>query len=143
MPPRKRAAPRAAAKKPRDKPAEQPQAAEQPPGFLQPVVIGSNEDTPVERITIFTIDDVPYTIPSKWGPQRGLQFLRESSNPTVGFRLAVDHLAMDLIGEENLLALERSPKTTAADIAQVFNVVRQLVLGGPTVMEQAAKSGNS
>jgi hypothetical protein len=134
--PKKRAPRKAAAKKPEDKPAEQPQG-------LQPVVIGSHEDKPVEMLTLFTIDDVDYKIPSRWSPQRGLQFMREAGDPLVGFSLAVDHLALDVIGPENLLALEKSPKTTSEDIAQVFAVVRRLILGGTTTMAEAAKSGNS
>lgn len=134
--PRKRA-PAAAA---RQAPAEE--TPEQPEG-LRPVQIGQREDKPAELITLFSIDDVDYKIPARPDPQRGLRFLRQSRDPKVGFAAAVDNLALDLIGEANLRALEESPKTTREDLAQVFSVVRKLILGGPTVMDEAARSGNS
>lgn len=131
MPPKKRA------------PAKKPAPAEAAPSGLQPVRIGQREAKPVETVTLFYIDDVPYTMPALPSVQRGLQFLRESRDPKVGFAAAVDNLALDLIGEDNLRALEESPKTTREDLADVFTVVRRIVLGGPTVMEEAARSGNS
>lgn len=129
MPPRKRAA--AAAEKP-----------EEPTG-IAPVRIGQRAEKPVEMLTVFSIDDVDYQIPAHPSVQRGLQFLRESRDPKVGFAAAVDSLALDLLGPVNLLALEQSPKVTREDLADVMSVVRSIVLGGPTVMEEAARSGNS
>ena len=110
---------------------------------IAPVRIGQREETPVEMLTVFSLDDVDYQIPGRPSVQRGLQFLRESRDPRVGFAAAVDNLALDLIGEDNLRVLEESPKVTREDLADVMTVVRQIVLGGPTVMEEAARSGNS
>lgn len=128
MPPRKRAA---AAQKPAES------------SGIAPVRIGQRAEKPVEMLTVFSLDDVDYQIPGRPTVQRGLQFLRESRDPKIGFAAAVDNLALDLIGEDNLRVLEESPKVTREDLADVMTVVRQIVLGGPTVMEEAARSGNS
>lgn len=133
MPPRKRAPAKKAA----------PVVEAPPPEGLVPVRIGQREAAPEERVTLFYVDDVPYTIPARASVQRGLQFLRESRDPKVGFAAAVDNLALDLIGEDNLRALEESPKVTREDLLDIINVVRQIVLGGPTVMQEAAEAGNS
>jgi len=97
---------------------------------MEPVQIGQREPEPVEMRTLFVIDGTEYKVPAKPDPRLGLRFIREARDPQIGANEALARLTVDFLGEDNLRALEESPKTTASDIADVFTIIQRIVLGG-------------
>lgn len=98
---------------------------------MEPVQIGQREAEPVELRPLFVIDGREYLVPAKPDPRLGLRFIREARDPEIGSSEALARLTVDFLGEDNLRALEESPKTTREDIADVFTIVQRIVLGGP------------
>lgn len=99
--------------------AEEP--AELEPGEIRPVIIGKRGrrgDAPVEMVTIFEVDDVPYQIPRNPSAALVLSWLFDAQK--VGRKQANVNMALELLGEAPFAALKRSPDTEPEDLNLIF-----------------------
>lgn len=93
---------------------------------MKPVVIGQNK-APEERIPLFIIDGVEYTVPKRPRPNVGLKFMRVLK--AEGQEVAAAGLLEDMLGAEGFKALSECEELTEEDFEQVMNLVQKLALG--------------
>lgn len=95
--------------------------ADPEPGEVQPVIIGKRGrrgNAPVQMVTIFEVDDVPYQIPRNPSAALVLSWLFDTQK--VGRPQANVNMALELLGEAPFSALKRSPDTEPEDLNGIF-----------------------
>lgn len=113
-----RRSPRAAAKPVDPQPAAE--EAELEPGEIRPVVIGKRalDERPVQMVTIFEIDGVPYQIPRNPSAALVLSWMRDVQQS--GMKTASANIGFKLLGEKPFAALENAPETRPEDLHGIF-----------------------
>lgn len=102
----------------------------------QPVVLGANKSGSEERIHIFTIDDVEYTMPAKVRPTVGLKYMRDLQRG-VDAQVANANLLEAVLGTETYEALVDYDDLTEEEFNSIMEIVQLKALGGS---ENAAKN---
>lgn len=90
-------------------------------GEIRPVVIGKRGrrgDAPVEMVTLFELDDVPYQIPRNPSAALVLSWLLDVQK--LGRDLANQRVGVELLGEAPLRALASSPEVEPEDLFEIF-----------------------
>jgi hypothetical protein len=80
-----------------------------------------------ERVALFYIDDVEYTVAKRPGVNVGLEYLHLSR--TQGQEIAVDYLLGKLLGEAGYTALREYDQLTSEQFQQICEVAARLTLG--------------
>ena len=91
----------------------------------------SDDDEPVERDTLFYIDDKPFTIPVRVGVDVAIEYLHRAAavgGGGEGEALAADYLLTEMLGEEGYRALRTYKKLTAAQFAHVIAVCTRIAV---------------
>jgi|GEM_PF-3350133 len=89
--------------------------------------ISSHDDGTGERVVLFEIDGVEYTIPRKPRANVGLKYLRDLRK--VGENVAVSNLLVALLGEDGFDALVDYEDLTMEDLERVTTISQKIVLG--------------
>jgi hypothetical protein len=90
-------------------------------GEIRPVIIGKRGrrgDAPVEMVTLFELDDVPYQIPRNPSAALVLSWMLDVRK--VGLGSANEAVGVTLLGEVPLRALAASPEVEPEDLQQIF-----------------------
>lgn len=119
-----------------------PPGTEDDDGEVRPVIIGKGRrgDQPLEQVKIFEIDGVDYHIPKE--PSAGLviQYLIDIRER--GRAIAVESVALTLLGRENMAALAATPEVAADDVSEVFRNVGMVFFGSQTYNAIIDSAGN-
>src|SRR5690606_34621996 len=87
----------------------------------------SKSNVPEERVVLFIIDDVEYTVPKRPRPNIGLKYMRVLRDQ--GQEIAIAGLLEDMLGKEGYIALTECEYLTNEDFEAVMNLVQKLALG--------------
>lgn len=93
---------------------------------IEPVEIGKTK-VKVERVPLFVIDGVTYTIPKKPRPNIGLKYMRVLKKE--GQEIAIAGLLEDMLGEDGYAALTECEDLTEEEFQAVMDLVSKLALG--------------
>ncbi len=85
----------------------------------------------VEQVHLFSIDGVDYFIPKKTRVNLGLKYLYQVK--TEGESRAGANLLMDLLGDENYVALMNYEDLEEKDLMDIMDVAAKVVLGEGTL----------
>lgn len=88
-----------------------------------------------ERVTVFSIDDVDYTVPANPRPNVSLRFMRNIKNHDENYAMA--QLMEDMLGVDGWDALCDFDALTDDELTQIMDLVQELAMGGA---EKAAKN---
>lgn len=89
---------------------------------------GGDEAAPeVERIVVFTLDDVDYSMPNKPRPNVGIEYLRRARENA---ETAALYLLEEALGADAVAALAGHEDLTDADFKAVMATVQRVMLGG-------------
>lgn len=97
---------------------------------FQPLVLRTlteEERGPEERVVLFTLDGVDYTIPKRFPVRLGLKIIRTMRRS--GHDIAAAELLEEAIGTEAYDALVSYPDLKQEHIARLFEIVQALALG--------------
>lgn len=113
-------------------------------GGVRPVVIGKRGrrgDRKVEMVRIFEIDGAPSLgfIPKEPSPALVLKYMVELRK---GREIAIESMAVALLGEQNFAALAASPEVEAEDMEDVFTNVGVVFFGSETYRTIFGAAGN-
>lgn len=103
----------------------------------EPVEMVTTGGAVADRVPIFSIDGVAYTIPAKPRPALALRFLH--NRRTVGEDDATDILLEELLGPDGYKALREYDELTTEQLKSVFTIAQKVALGA---LEEAM-AGNS
>lgn len=112
------------------------------PGDLgfEPIQIAADDEEAVEeRVPLFYIGKVEYTIPKHISRGVALQYLRQASE--VGHELATAPLLIRVLGEEAYLDLEQSREMTSEQLEKIVNIIVKQALGGQEEKGGKARRG--
>ena len=93
---------------------------------ITPVVVGKNKGKG-ERVALFIIDDVEYTVLKKPRPNIGLKYMRVLKEQ--GQEIAIAGLLEDMLGREGYVALTECEDLTEEEFEAVMALVQKLALG--------------
>lgn len=123
----KKAAPaRPAARRQNLAPAPAPLEEPSANGF-EVLRLSSNPKRAEERVPLFYIDDVEYSVAKRPGVNVGLQFMHLYR--TEGEQSAVDYLLGKLLGDDGYRALREYDDLTAEQFQQICEIATKLTLG--------------
>lgn len=91
------------------------------PGEIRPVIIGKRGrrgDAPVQMVTLFELDDVPYQIPRNPSAALVLSWMLDVQKH--GMAEASQRVGVTLLGEGPLRALSASPEVEPEDLFEIF-----------------------
>jgi len=112
----------------RPKVGPKPPAAQEPSDGEFPVLrLKTRDQADEERVPLFYIDDVEYTIPKRPRMNVGLQFLHLSRDQDDS--AAMDYLLAKLLGEDGYRALREYDDLTAEQFQQITEIASRLTLG--------------
>lgn len=109
-----------------------------PAAAFEPIHIVADEDVPDERVPLFYIGDVEYTVPASVPVGMALEYLRVARE--AGAEVGAGALLSRALGEEAYLALEKSRGLTDEQLNQIIGIVLDLALGRS---EKEGKAGKS
>lgn len=115
------------AKRPAARTAPALPALGQDDSHFEAVRLTTDPDEVEERVPLFYIDDVEYTVAKRPGVNVGLQYLHLTR--TAGQEMAVDYLLGKLLGEDGYRALREYDKLKSADFERICEVAARLTLG--------------
>jgi len=113
----------------RPKAGPKPPAEQQAPsdGEFPVLRLKTRDQAEQERVPLFYIDDVEYTIPKRPRMNVGLQFLHLSRDQDDS--AAMDYLLAKLLGEDGYRALREYDDLTAEQFQQITEIASRLTLG--------------
>lgn len=95
-------------------------------GF-EPIRIAADDDVVEERVPLFYIGDVEYTIPKHIPKGVALQYLRQAGER--GHELATAPLLIRVLGEDAYTALEQSKALTDEQLESIVDIIVSQSLG--------------
>ncbi|MGR4847913.1 hypothetical protein [Streptomyces sp. LARHCF252] len=93
---------------------------------IQPVEIGKNK-VDAERVPLFIIEGVTYSVLKKPRPNIGLRYMRVLKEE--GQEIAVAGLLEAMLGKEAFVALTECEDLTEEEFEEIMNLVQKLALG--------------
>ena len=122
----------------RKRAAAKPAAVGGVTGFdFEPIRIAADDDVVEERVPLFYVGDVEYTIPKDIPSGVALQYLRLAGER--GEQFAAPILLTRVLGDEAYEALETSRALTDEQLQQIIDIVINLSLGRGEKKEGKAK----
>ncbi|WP_328932623.1 MULTISPECIES: hypothetical protein [unclassified Streptomyces] len=100
----------------------------------KPVRLGENKKTDTERIHLFTLNDVEYSIPGELGTNIYLRYMWDKRS---GSEYAEMDLLIAVLGEEAYQALMNYQDLTKEEWNQITGIIRDFAAG---TMEEAGKN---
>jgi hypothetical protein len=118
-----------------------------PPAGFQPLRLTPRAE-PAERVPLFYIGDVEFTIPARPGANVALQYLHIGSGQECscikphgrGEAAANDYLLTELLGDDGYQALREYDDLQMADLAQLLTIAVQHTMGALEVPKEPASA---
>lgn len=111
----------------RKRAAAKPTAVSDPLADFEPIHIPADDDVEEERVPLFYLGDVEYTIPREIPPGAALQYLRQARES--GHELATPPLLIRVLGEDAYMALEQSKAVREDQLERIVKLIVDLALG--------------
>ncbi|MFJ8995605.1 hypothetical protein ACIRQH_35020 [Streptomyces sp. NPDC102279] len=105
---------------------------------FEPIRIPGDDEVEEDRIPLFYIGDVEYTIPREVPPGAALQYLRQARES--GHDLATPPLLIRVLGEDAYMALEQSKAVTEQQLEKIVQLIVDLALGQKEKEKEGGKA---
>jgi hypothetical protein len=99
------------------------------------IALVTRKELDEDRVPVFSIDDVEYTVPARPRPNISLKFMRNLHDHDEQYAMAA--LMEDMLGKDGWNALCEFDGLTEEELTDIMDLIQELAMGGS---ENAAKN---